>query len=189
MLTQLSRNWWVLVVQGVLAVIFGIAAWVWPAATVFVLVILFGAYTLVEGIFAIIAAIRGTDRNGRGWLAFIGVASVVIGLIALFWPGITALALLYVIAAWAVVRGVITIIGAVQLRKEIRGEWILILSGAVSVLFGLLLMFWPVSGVLAVIWLIGVYAVFLGIMEIILGFQVKGRGGRVDDRTTGPYAF
>lgn len=188
MLTQLSRNWWVLVVQGVLAILFGIMAWVWPAATVLVLVILFGAYTLVEGIFAIVAAIRGTDRNGRGWLALIGVASVVIGLVALFWPGITALALLYVIAAWAVVRGAITIVGAIQLRKEIRGEWVLILSGAVSVIFGLLLMFWPVSGVLTVIWLIGVYAVFLGIMEIVLGFQVKGRGGRIEEPGE-PYAY
>ncbi|GLZ75466.1 hypothetical protein Afil01_02730 [Actinorhabdospora filicis] len=181
MLGQLSRNWWVLVLQGVLAIIFGIMAWVWPGATVLVLVILFGAYTLVDGVFAIAAAIRGTDMAGRGWLAVMGVASVILGLIALFWPGITALALLFVIAAWAIVRGVITIIGAVQLRKEMTGEWVLILSGAVSVLFGLLLMIWPGSGVLAVIWLIGVYAVFLGVMSIILGFQVKGRSNGPND--------
>ncbi|MEV0648605.1 HdeD family acid-resistance protein [Phytomonospora sp. NPDC050363] len=185
MLTQLSRNWWVLVAQGVLAIIFGIMAWVWPAATVLVLVILFGAYTLVEGIFAIVAAVKGTDRNGRGWLAFIGIASVIIGLIALFWPGVTALVLLYIIAVWAIVRGVITVYGAIRLRKELQGEWVLILSGAISVIFGLLLMFWPVSGVLAVIWLIGVYAIFLGIMQIVLGFRVKGRHGRIEEPTGG----
>lgn len=175
MLGHLSRNWWVLVLQGVLAIIFGIMAWVWPGATVLVLVVLFGAYVLVDGIVAIGAAIRGTDVNGRGWLAVMGVVGVIVGLVALFWPQITALALLFVIAAWAIIRGAVTIIGAIQLRRELTGEWLLILSGAVSVIFGLVLLIWPISGALAVIWLIGVYAVFLGVMSIVLGFRIKGR--------------
>jgi len=179
MLGHLSRTWWVLVVQGAFAVLFGVMAWIWPAATVLVLVILFGAYTLVDGVFALAGSLQRGEREGRGWLIVIAILGIVVGVMTLVWPGITALVLLYFIGAWAVVRGLITVVGAFRLRKEIQGEWLLILSGAVSIVFGLLVLIWPLEGALAVIWLIGVYAVVFGALEIALGLRVRRLGGNV----------
>jgi uncharacterized membrane protein HdeD (DUF308 family) len=173
MLEALSRYWWLVVLRGVAAVIFGVLALIWPGITVYVLVVLFGAYSLVDGLFAIGTAVFGNRPVSRGWLIVEGIAGVVIGIITFMWPGATALALLYLIAAWALVTGVLEIVAAIRLRREISGEWLLALSGALSVLFGLALLIWPSTGALAVVTLIAIFALAFGVALILLGVRMR----------------
>jgi uncharacterized membrane protein HdeD (DUF308 family) len=170
---MLAGNWWALLLRGVAAVLFGLAALFWPGITLFVLVIFFGAYAVVDGVFALVAGIRGSE--GRRWLLLAeGVLSVLAGLIAFFWPGITALALLYVIAFWAIFTGIVKIVMAVSLRREIDNEWLMASSGALSVLFGLILAVLPGVGLLSLVWLIGIFALVVGIALVLLAFRVRG---------------
>lgn len=181
MIETLARNWWVVALRGAAAVLFGVLALVWPGITVFALVTLFGAYALVDGAFAIGSAIFGRGRSGgsRGWLAVEGIAGIIIGILTFVWPGVTTLVLLWLIAAWAVITGVLEVVAAIRLRRELRGEWMLIVSGVISVLFGILLMVWPAAGALAVIVLIGLYAIVFGVVLLALAFRLRrlGRGG------------
>lgn len=171
----LSRNWWAVGLRGLAAVIFGILALIWPGVTFFVLVILFGAYALVDGIFAVIAAIRGrTELRDWGWLLVEGIIGILIGVITFFSVSTTALVLLYLIAFWAILTGIAEIVQAVRLRRLISNEWLLILGGAVSVIFGLLLIIFPGSGALAVTWLIGIYAIIFGILLLGLAWRLRG---------------
>jgi uncharacterized membrane protein HdeD (DUF308 family) len=174
-LPVLARNWWVLALRGLAAIVFGVLAFVWPGITLWVLVLLFGAYMLVDGTFAIVAAVRAAGREARWWLLLIeGVLGVLAGLVAVFWPGLTALALLYFVAAWAIVSGILEIIGAIRLRQEIEGEWALGLSGALSVLFGVLLAVIPApAGLLSLVWLIGAYALAFGVLLLVLAFRLR----------------
>jgi uncharacterized membrane protein HdeD (DUF308 family) len=160
---------------GLAAIVFGVLAFVWPGITLWVLVLLFGAYMLVDGTFAIVAAVRAAGREARWWLLLIeGVLGVLAGLVAVFWPGLTALALLYFVAAWAIVSGILEIIGAIRLRQEIEGEWALGLSGALSVLFGVLLAVIPApAGLLSLVWLIGAYALAFGVLLLVLAFRLR----------------
>ena len=177
MLETLSRHWWAVALRGVAAILFGVLALVWPGITVFALVIVFGAYALVDGAFTLAAAFGNRDggrtRGSRGWLFARGTAGILTGIIAAVWPGITALALLWVIALWAMVTGVLEIVAAFQLRKEMRREWLLALSGALSVLFGVLLVVWPAAGVLTLIVLIGIAAIAFGITLLMLGLRLR----------------
>jgi uncharacterized membrane protein HdeD (DUF308 family) len=172
----LSRNWWLVALRGLAAIVFGVLAFVWPAITLWALVLLFGAYMLVDGIFAIVAAVRAAGREARWWLLLIeGVLGVLAGLVAAFWPGLTALALHYFIAAWAIVSGILEIAGAIRLRREIEGEWALGLSGALSLLFGVLLVVIPApAGLLSLVWLIGAYALAFGVLLLVLAFRLRG---------------
>lgn len=171
----LSRYWWLFVVRGLLAVSFGIFAFVWPGVTLATLVLLFGAWAFVDGVFAAVGAIRG-GRVEPGWvLALEGLVGIGIGVITLFAPGITALALLFYIAIWAVATGVLEIAAAIALRREIENEWLLALGGLASVLFGVVLMVRPGAGALAVLWLIGAYAIAFGVLLILLGFKLHRR--------------
>ena len=174
-LPLLSRNWWALALRGLAAILFGILAFAWPGITLFVLIIFFGAYMLVDGIFAIVAAVRVAREEARWWLLLLeGILGVVAGIVTFFWPGLTALALLYLIAAWAIVTGIMEIVEAIRLRQEIVGEWALILSGALSVIFGVLLVVIPArAGLLSLTWLIGIYAVAFGVLLVILAFRVR----------------
>ena len=171
----LSRNWWALALRGLAALIFGLLAFVWPGITLWALILLFGAYMLVDGVFAIVAAVRVAGDAARWWLLLVeGILGVLAGIVAFVWPGLTALALLYFVAAWALVTGLFEIVGAIRLRREIEGEWALILGGALSVLFGvLLLVVGPGVGLLSLVWLIGVYAVAFGVLLLILAFRVR----------------
>jgi uncharacterized membrane protein HdeD (DUF308 family) len=164
----------------VAAILLGILAFAWPGITLFVLVLFFGAYMLVDGIFAIVAAVRAAGEEDRWWLLLIeGILGVLAGLVAFFWPGLTALALLYFIAAWAIVTGIMEIVAAVRLRQEIEGEWALGLSGLLSVIFGVLLVVLPApAGLLSLVWLIGAYAVATGVLLLILAFRVRSEAGR-----------
>jgi uncharacterized membrane protein HdeD (DUF308 family) len=179
-LPVLARNWWALVLRGLAAILFGVLAFAWPGITLFVLVLFFGAYMLVDGIFAIVAAVRAAGEEDRWWLLLIqGILGVLAGLVAIFWPGLTALALLYFIAAWAIVTGIMEIVAAIRLRREIEGEWALALSGALSVLFGVLLVVLPApAGLLSLVWLIGAYAVATGVLLLILGFRVRSEASK-----------
>lgn len=178
---ELTRSWWVFVLRGVFAVLFGLAAIIWPGITLGVLILLFGAFALAEGVLAIVAAIGAARRETSWWpLVLEAVLAIGIGLATFAWPGITALVLLSLIAAWAIVTGVLEIVAAIRLRREIEGEWLLGLAGAASLLFGILLVLNPAAGALAVTWLIGIYAVFFGVLLIGLGFRLRGLRERVE---------
>lgn len=174
MLTLLARNWGWVLLRGVAALIFGLLALFNPGITLVVLVILFGSYAIVDGIFTIISAIA--NRQGEPhWVALLinGLVSLAIGIVTFLWPGITALALLFLIAAWAVITGILEIATAVRLRAVLRGEWLLILAGALSILFGVLLFAAPGAGALAVVLWIGAYACVFGILLIVLAFRLR----------------
>ncbi|MCG5212712.1 HdeD family acid-resistance protein [Streptosporangium sp. KLBMP 9127] len=179
---RVADTWWMILIRGICAIVFGLFALVWPGITVFALVIFFGAYAIVNGIFSLFGAFGGTPGESRWWLAIAGVLGIVAGIIALVWPGITALALLMLIAIWAVVIGIIEIIAGIRLRKEIQGEWMFILSGVLAVVFGVLLFVWPATGALAVTWLIGAMALVYGISLLVLAFRVRKLGGRTAGR-------
>ena len=177
-LPVLSRNWWALALRGLAAILFGLAAFFLPGITLTALILLFGAFALVDGIFAIVAAVRAERHNARWWLLLAqGVFGVLLGILTFIWPGLTALVLLYFIAAWAILTGIFEVVGAIRLRQEIEGEWVLILSGVLSVIFGVVLAVLPGVGILALLWLIGAYAVAAGVLLIILAFRVRSEAG------------
>jgi uncharacterized membrane protein HdeD (DUF308 family) len=174
-MNTLARNWGWIALRGVAALIFGILTFIEPAISLATLVLLFGAYALANGVLELISAVanrRGEDH----WVAMLvgGILSIGAGLVTLFLPGITAIVLLYWIAIWAVVTGVAEIMTAIRLRKEMTGEWMLILAGAFSVVFGVFLFLRPAIGALAVVLWIGAYAVVLGIMLIGFAFRLRG---------------
>jgi uncharacterized membrane protein HdeD (DUF308 family) len=178
-----TGHWWALALRGVIAILFGVAVFLRPDIALEALILLFGAYALVDGVFAIVGVFRGTRSGTPRWLLLVeGVAGILAGIIALIFPGLTAVALLYLVAAWAVVTGLAQIATAIRLRQEIRGEWALILGGILSVLFGLLLAVLPGVGILSLIWLIGAYAVAFGVLLLITAFQVRGRDNQRDER-------
>jgi uncharacterized membrane protein HdeD (DUF308 family) len=178
MLQTLARNWWAIVLRGIFAVLFGLGAFFWPGITLAVLVLLYGAYLVVDGIFAVLWALAKRNEGSFSWEVFLaGLASLAAGVLTLLWPGVTAIALLYLIAAWAIIRGVFEILAAFHLRRELRNEWLLALNGVLSVLFGVILIVAPGAGALAVLWLIGSFAIVVGIVMIALGFRLKGLKG------------
>ena len=183
MLPTVSGNWWALAVRGVAAILFGLVALIWPGLTLAVLIIVYGAYAIVDGAFAIVAGFRAGGT--RRWLLLAeSVFSILAGLIALFWPGITALVLLYVISLWAIFGGLLRIAGAVLLRREIDNEWTMALSGVLWILLGVVLVALPGIGLLSLAWLIGVFALGAGITLLALAFRVRGQGTSGNSGTT-----
>ena len=175
MFDLLSRYWWTLVVRGILAIIFGILAFAWPGLTLQTLVIFFGAYVLVEGIFSISGAIGGWGEREDHWLLLLeGLLGVGIGIMTFRAPGITTILLLMYIAAWGLVTGALEIVAAIRLREVIKGEWWLMFSGICSIVFALLLMFFPDAGALGLLWLIAIYAVVFGATLAALGLKLRG---------------
>ena len=179
-----AGHWWALALRGAIAILFGLAALLRPDIALEALILLFGAYALVDGVFSIVGVFGGTRGRTPRWLLFIeGVAGILAGLIAFVLPQLTAILLLYLIAVWAIVTGIAEIAMAIRLRREIRGEWAMIVGGALSVLFGVLLaVIGPVAGLFSLIWLIGIYAVAFGIMELITAFSVRSRERGGTDR-------
>jgi uncharacterized membrane protein HdeD (DUF308 family) len=164
--------------RGVLAILFGIIAFVWPLGTLEVLALFVGAFALVDGIFAVVAGIRAHQRESRWWaLVLEGVVGILAGLAVLLLPGLAVLAGIFVIAAWAIVSGVLEILAAVRLREQINNEWLLGLSGLASVIFGVLLVIFPGSGALVIAWIIGAYAILFGILMLALAFRLRGHSG------------
>jgi uncharacterized membrane protein HdeD (DUF308 family) len=175
MVRNLAENWWLILLRGIAALLFGILAFVWPGLTLLVLVALYGAYALIDGVLSIGSAVMGPGTAGsRIWLVVIGLLGIGAGLLTFFWPALTALVLAIFIGAWALATGIVEIIGAIRLRKEIDNEWLLALSGLVSVIFGLLILFYPGAGALALVWAIATYAIIFGILMIAFSFRVKG---------------
>ena len=174
MIETLKRHWWVPVIRGIAAIVFGIVAFVYPGLTIATLVLFFGAWVLIDGIFRVIGAIghRGSDPDW-GWQIVIGIVGIIVGLLTFHAPQITALALVIYIAAWALMIGATEIAFAIKVRREIKGEWFLILMGLASVIFAILLLWNPIAGAAAVIWLIAWYAVVLGILAIFFGFRLR----------------
>ena len=182
-LFPVTARWWALVIRGLAAIAFGVLTFFKPSISLLALVILWGAYALVDGVFAVVHSIQGARIvQGWGWLLAGGIVSIGAGVVAFLWPGITALALLAVIAAWAVLTGIAEIVTAIQLRRHLRGEWMLAASGVLSIAFGVLLAANPGSGVLAVTWLIGLYAVAFGALLVALGFRLRNWGAIAEHR-------
>lgn len=175
MLAEFASSWWLLLLRGVCAILFGLMAFAWPGLSLLTLVLLYGAYALVDGAIALGAAVAG--RGGAvstWWLVLVGILGVGVGILTFLWPGITAFTLLVMIAVWAIVKGVFEIAGAISLRKQIENEWLLVLGGLASVAFGVLLLVNPGAGALAVVWLIAAWAVAFGVVLVSLAFRVRG---------------
>jgi uncharacterized membrane protein HdeD (DUF308 family) len=170
----LARNWWIIALRGAASIVFGILMLLMPGIGLMALVLLFGSYAIVEGVLNVVAAVRGR-RHERRWGALLleGLVSIAAGLIAFVMPGLTALALVYIIAAWAVVTGVLEIVAAVRLRHEIIGEWWLALSGAASIAFGVLMMVFPGAGAIALVLWVGAYALVFGALLLFLAFRLR----------------
>ena len=176
---ELPRHWWLVAVRGLAAIIFGVLAFIWPGITLAVLVLFFGAYAIVDGGVAIVVAVR-TGGNLR-WAALLeGIVGIIAGIVAFVYPGLTALALLFVIAAWAILTGALEVVAAIRMRNVIENEWTLIIAGVLSVLFGVVLLQQPGAGALAIVWLIGLYAVLFGIALLALSWRLRGLQQRID---------
>jgi uncharacterized membrane protein HdeD (DUF308 family) len=172
-LPVLAKYWWLVLLRGIAAIIFGILAFIWPGITLLTLILFYGAFALVDGVLALANAIMGGNVGSRWWLALVGIAGIAAGLVTFLMPGVTALVLLIFIACWAIVLGVFQIIGAIRLRKEIDNEWMIGLSGALSVLFGIVLLIAPGAGALGLIWVIASYAIVFGILLVMAALKLK----------------
>lgn len=169
-----ARHWWVWLVRGIAAVIFGVLAFLWPGPTIFAIGVLFGAYALVDGIFALIASVRVAEHHGRWWpLLFEGIVGLIIAAIAFWDIRITLAALYFTIAAWAFLTGIFEIAAAVQIRRHIANEVWLLVGGIASILFGVLMLWFPLAGALAIIWIVGGYAILFGVLTIAFAFRLR----------------
>jgi uncharacterized membrane protein HdeD (DUF308 family) len=181
MLSMFARKWWAVALQGLAAVIFGVLTLVWPQSSLGALVIVFGAFAMADGTLALIAGLAA-----RLWGAVLaGIVGIAVGILTLVYPNVTGLALLYFIAAWAVITGVFEIAAAIELRHVIDGEWMMVLNGILSVVFGVLLVAFPGAGALSLAWLIGAFAIISGIMLIVLAFRLRRlqkAAGKVADK-------
>ena len=183
----LSRTWWALLLRGVIAILFGVYAFSHPGLSLNVLTLLFGAYVLMDGIGGVITAMSGRNDSDQWTLLLLwSLLSIAIGLITIFVPSVTTFVLLSYIAIWAIATGVLQIVTAVRIRKEIEGEWRLIAVGIVSTAVGFVMLARPAVGALAFIWLIGAYAFAVGLLLVIFAFKVRALRNRVAERIPQP---
>ena len=183
---NLTRNWWLVVLRGLLAILFGVIAIFWPSLTFLILVLMFGIYAMVDGVFAMLTGVVSSHYSPRWWVFLLeGVVSFAAGLIAILRPGLAAFALIAVIAIWAILTGILEIAAAIRLRREITNEWMLAFAGFVSIVLGVLLFFQPAAGGLVITLMIGSYALIFGIVLVILGFRLRKWAipPRTNDRT------
>jgi uncharacterized membrane protein HdeD (DUF308 family) len=174
MARALSQNWWLVVLRGVLAILFGLSAFIWPGITLLTLIVLFGVYAIADGLIAIWTGFSRTRESTRWWTFLLeGLLDIAAGVVALIWPGLATLVLIYLIASWAVFTGILEILAAIRLRNEISNEWFLALGGVLSIGLGILLFLQPVAGSLAIIWMIAGYALVFGILLVILGIRLR----------------
>jgi uncharacterized membrane protein HdeD (DUF308 family) len=169
----LIGNWWALALRGVVAILFAIIAFFWPGITAAALVLLFGVYALVDGILALVAALLAARRHGRsGALLLEGILNIIIAVVVFAWPGPVLVALIYLIALWAVITGVALMAAGIALIR-ISGEWLLVVSGLVSILLGIVLFVQPATGVVALSWWLGAYALLFGIALLSAAFRIR----------------
>jgi uncharacterized membrane protein HdeD (DUF308 family) len=174
MAVVLATNWWALALRGLIAILFAIFTFAWPGITLDVLVLIFGVYAFIDGVLAIIAAVRAV-RGHRRWGALLleGIVGILAGLCAWFVPGVTLAFLVFLVAAWAIITGVLELAAAVRLRRNIPQEWLLIVMGIVSIVFGILIYLAPLAGALVIVWWIGAYALVFGILLLVLAFRLR----------------
>ncbi len=176
----LSRNWWLVLLRGLIAIGFGILVWIQPEISLRMLIMLFAVFSLTDGVLEIGIAIAGRDWLEQKWVLIIrGLLGIGLGILTILRPDVTAMALLFYISIWAIAGGVLDIVTGIRLRKEMTGEWLLILGGIMTVAFGALLIAWPSEGALAVLWLIGTYATIFGALLIGLAFRMRSFGKRL----------
>lgn len=170
-----KQMWWLVLIRGILAVLFGVVALVWPGITVWALVVVFGIYAIVDGVVLVYHSIRDRARlDGWGWWLAMGLVSIAAGIVALVWPAATALVVLYIIAFYAILFGVTGIIGALSFRKVPNSGWgWSLVAGILAVLLGVVLLIFPGSGIISLIWLLGIYAILFGVLLIVVAFQVR----------------
>lgn len=174
MIAVLTRNWWALALRGIFAILFGLAALAMPGITLKAVIVLFGAYAVTDGVFAIVAGVRAVERRQRWWpLALEGIVDIVAGVAVFAWPSLSALFLLYLVSVWAVLTGILEIAAALRLRRHVKGEWMLAVNGVISVLLGAFLIAPPRVGILAVVSWIGAYALIFGVMLLALGLRLR----------------
>ena len=184
MLSEISRNWWLVALRGALAVVFGVIAFVWPGVTFEALVLLFGAYAFVDGVLMVSFGIMGAGNDQQWWtLVLSGIIGIALGIFTFVQPSIVALSLVYVVAFWAIFTGLLEIVAAIRLRDVITTEWLVGLSGALSIVFGILVAAQPNAGALTIAYLFGFYAIFAGIAQISLGYRMRGLGQSIQSRT------
>ena len=172
--TQLASNWWALALRGVLALLVGFLALTRPGITLSAIVLLLGAYMFVDGVFAIMAALRGIRAGDRwGWMLVEGILGIVAGIIVFRTPSTGALVLLWLVAFWAITHGIAEIAAGIKLRKIIEGEWLLILAGVLSLALGIFVLMRPSAGLLLLVTWVGVYAIFAGIVTLMLAFRIR----------------
>lgn len=174
MVKSLAQNWWLVVLRGILAILFGLSAFVWPEITLLTLIVLFGVYAIVDGLVAVGTGLARTKESPRWWAFLLeGLIGIGAGVVALIWPGLATLVLIYMIAVWAVFTGILEIAAAIRLRHEITNEWVLGLGGVISIALGILLFVQPAAGSLAIVWTIAAYALIFGVLLVILGFRLR----------------
>jgi uncharacterized membrane protein HdeD (DUF308 family) len=183
----LSRNWWLFLLRGLAGILFGIITLVAPGVSLAALVLLFGAYAFADGILALVTAVRHRGEGRWGMLLLEGLVGIAAAAVTVLWPGITAIALLYLIAAWAIVTGVLELVAAVRLRREIKGEWLLALGGIASIAFGVLVALYPAAGALTVVLWIGAYALVFGMLLVVLSFRLRAWGKHPPMRHAAPH--
>ena len=173
-MTNLTRNWWLVALRGLLAILFGLIAFVWPGVTWLALILLFGVYAIVDGIFAMVSGVIRSRYSSRWWVFLLeGLISLAAGVIVLLQPELAGLALVIVIAIWAVLTGILEIVAAIRLRREIRNEWMLGFAGFLSIVLGILMLLQPAAGGLVITLMIGSYALIFGILLVALGFRLR----------------
>jgi uncharacterized membrane protein HdeD (DUF308 family) len=183
----LAKNWWSLVIRGIAGIVLGILTFAWPGITLVALVFLFAAYSLIDGVMSLIGAVRAAEAHERwGVLVLEGLVGIAAAVITVMWPAITTIGLVFVIAAWAVITGALEIGAAIHLRKVISGEWLLIVGGIASVLFGLLLVMMPVIGAVVIALWVGAYAFIFGVLLVALGFKLRSWGHGLSTRGAMP---
>ena len=178
MLGLVTRDWWVFAIRGIAAIVFGVLAFIWPETTLTVLVILFGAYALVDGVSLLIALARGDALARRhAWaVGIMGVLGIVAGVVTFMWPGLTAISLLYLVAVWAIAMGTFQLIAAIALRSELEGEFWMALGGVASIVFGGLLIAFPGAGLISLVWLVGIWSVVFGVSSLGLAYRLHEIG-------------
>ncbi|HEY4752122.1 MAG TPA: HdeD family acid-resistance protein [Candidatus Limnocylindrales bacterium] len=176
MLSLVSRDWWVYAIRGIAAIVFGILALVWPGPTLAVLVLLFGAYAFVDGVTLLVALARGDvlARRHKWATALMGALGIIASIVALVWPGMTALTLLYLVAIWAISTGFLQIVAAIEFRREIDGEGWMVLGGILSIVFGGLLVAFPGSGLVTLVWMVGFWAELFGFSSLGVAHRLRG---------------
>ncbi len=175
MLESFAHNWWVIALRGLVAIVFGIIALVSPQSTILALVFVFAAFVVADGFLTLFSGFETHKEDDHWWVMVLGgLVEIILGVLVVIWPQITAAVFVYLVAAWAIIVGVAEIVAAIELRGLLPNEWLMLLSGILSVVFGVMLIVYPSAGAVSLVWLIGIYAMVAGIMDIVFAFRLHG---------------